>query len=69
MNYFTIGYKLKERGENFSKGITNYTAHVLASTEEGAIQKLKSDFHMLDVEIDSVSEMKSIADEEYDNDN
>lgn len=68
--YFTITYKLLQKNLDgtlvpfdSTKGI--YTANLVSKTEAQAIERLKRDFHMLTVEIVSVSDMQVMTVEEY----
>lgn len=74
ITYFTIGYKLKEKDpynvghlKDFSVTQGSYFANVVANTKEDAIEKLKHDFNMLTVEVDFISEQKTMTEEEYEN--
>lgn len=74
ITYFTIGYKLKEKDpynvghlKDFSVTQGSYFAHIVADTKEDAVEKLKRDFNMLTVEIDSMSDAKTMTKEEYEN--
>lgn len=72
ISYFTIDCKLFEKNTDgtlvpFEKTRTLYTANVVAETADGAIARLKDDFHMLTVEIVSISDRKEMTAEEYTN--
>lgn len=70
VNYYTISYKLKEHdlsgaAHDFSKTVTSYIAHEIAESEQEAVDKLKADFSMLDIEVISVSGRKTVPDEDF----
>lgn len=71
-DYYTITYELKEKDldhpgqmKDFNPCIKLYTANVGAKTADEAKSKLVELFNMLKVEVKSVSEKKSMTDEEY----
>ena len=70
ISYFTITYRLLQKNADgtlvpfdSTKGI--YTANVVSKTAECAIERLKRDFHMLTVEIVTVSGPQEMPVEEY----
>jgi len=70
VNYYTIAYKLKTHDlagnvSDFEKTTSTYLANEIANSKEEAVSKLKADFNMLDIEVMSVSDMKTVSDEEF----
>lgn len=72
ISHFNVSYKLFESDGNggkkpfdSTKGL--YTADVIADTAEEAAEKVKKDFHMLTVEIVSISDKMTMTKEEYEN--
>lgn len=70
VHYYTIAYKLKTHDlagvkSDFEKTTSSYVAHEIAESEHEALDKLKSKFSMLDIEIISVSGMKTMTEEEF----
>lgn len=70
--YFVVAYRLFEKDGDgklvpFEKTRSLYTANITAKTADEAIEELKEDFHMMTVEVLSVSSQKTMTLEEYEN--
>lgn len=72
--YWTFEYALKEKDvdhpgqmKDFDSCHGSYVGQVEAPTAEAAIDKLKSDFHMLTVEVLSEPVKHEMTNEEYEN--
>lgn len=70
INYFTISYKARPHRQDcvdnsFLGAATSAIAHEIASSAEEAVAKLKASFSMLDIEVISVSSMKSMSEEDF----
>ena len=71
---WTFEYALKERDvdhpgqlKDFDSCHASYTGHIEAPSAEAAVEKLKSDFHMLTVEVLTDPVREDVSDEEYEN--
>lgn len=68
--YFAITYRLLEKHFDgtltpFERTRDIYSANIRAKTKEQAVERLKSNFKMLTVEIIAISEKKEMSIEEY----
>ena len=71
---WTFEYALKEKDidhpgqmKDFDPCHASYTCHVEAPSAEVAVEKLKSDFHMLTVEVLTEPKRYDMTDDEYEN--